>query len=124
MGWPPQVGEFLPRASEAYGVREKLAQYCLNPEHPVGGPKAAGFALILGITLDSIDHLATEIREGVQRQPVAIVTDNEPYGVKCVVDIPIAGIGSYSGRTVKVRTVWELAAPPLPPRLISAFPKG
>lgn len=124
MGWPPQVGEFLPRAAEAYGIGEKLALYCLNPEHRVGGPKAMGFALMLGITMNSIDYLEAEIRMGVKRHPIVSVTDNEPYGVKCVVDFPLRGIGSYSRRVAKVRTVWELVAPPVPPRLISAFPKG
>lgn len=124
MTWPPEVGQHLPRAAEAYGVREKLARYCLNPDHRVDGPKAAGFALILGITLDSIDYLDAAIRRETRQHPIVIVTNNEPYGVKCVVDFPLRGIGSYSGRTANVRTVWELAAPPLPPRLISAFPKG
>lgn len=47
MGWPPQVGELLPRAEEAIGVRYKLATYSLDPFHEDGGPKAKGFAQIL-----------------------------------------------------------------------------
>jgi hypothetical protein len=123
MGWPPQVGELLPRAEHAFGVREKLASYCLNMEHDKGGPKARGFAAILGITHDSIDYLEAEIRAGIQRHPIKAVADNHPYGWKCVVEFPLHGVGSYSERVVNLRTVWELAAPHLPPRLVNAFPR-
>jgi mannose-6-phosphate isomerase-like protein (cupin superfamily) len=56
MSWPPKVGEMLPQAAQAIGVREKLATYTLDAEHEVAGPKARAFALILGITLKDIDH--------------------------------------------------------------------
>jgi hypothetical protein len=104
-------------------VREKLASYSLRLDHQVGGPKARGFAMILGITLETIDYLDSEIRLAAQRRPVQVVVDNEPYGWKCVIDFPLKGIGSYSGRVAKVRTVWELTSPFLPPRLVNAFLK-
>jgi hypothetical protein len=123
MGWPPQVGELLPRGEQAFGVREKLASYSLNLDHHAGGPKARGFAVILGITLETIDYLEVEIRLAVLRRPIAAVVDNGPYGWKCVIDFPLEGIGSYSGRVAKVRTVWELTSPDHPPRLVNAFLK-
>jgi hypothetical protein len=124
MEWPPQPGELLPRAEEAIGVREKLADYSLVPTHKKGGPKAHGFAVILGITIDSIDYVEAQILSGILRHPIEAVVDNRPYGWNCVVQFPIRGIGSYSERVADLRTVWELADPLLPPRLVSAFPKG
>jgi len=124
MAWPPQPGELLPRAGEAYGIREKLADYSLDPSHKRGGPKAHGFAVILGNTIDAIDYLDTQILLGIQRHPIEAVAENRPYGWNCVVEFPLRGIGSYSERWVDLRTVWEVADPQLPPRLISAFLQG
>jgi hypothetical protein len=42
---PPQIGELLPRAEDAYGVREKLLNYSLKSGHPRG--KAEAFARVL-----------------------------------------------------------------------------
>jgi hypothetical protein len=61
MAWPPKVGQVLPRAENAFGVREKLADYSLNRDHKDGGPKARGFELILGITISDLEHLAQAI---------------------------------------------------------------
>ena len=123
MGWPPEVGELLPRAEAAFGIREKLAGYSLDPMHHRGGPKARGFAAILGITVESINHVEIEIRLGILRTPIKAVVDNQPYGWNCVVEFPLQGVGGYSERVANLRTIWELPAPSLPPRLINAFPK-
>jgi hypothetical protein len=123
MDWPPKAGELLPRPQEAFGIREKLRSYSLNLSHRTGWPKAQGFALILGITLDSIDYLEEGIKDGIRHHPVQAVIDNEPYGWKCVVEFPLRGYASYSDRTADVRTVWELATSQMPPRLINAIPR-
>lgn len=65
MTWPPKAGEPLPWAAEAIGVRRKLVGYSLNSTHEDGGPKARGFELILGITVDDVDHLESAIRIGI-----------------------------------------------------------
>ncbi|HET8813900.1 MAG TPA: hypothetical protein VFM51_02970 [Solirubrobacterales bacterium] len=122
MEWPPRVGELLPRADEAIGVREKLATYSLDQHHRHGGPKARGFALILGITLESIDHLEGEIRRGVVCSPVTAVL-HESSAVKCVVEFPIRGLGAYERRIVNLRTVWRFSQASAPPRLLTAFLK-
>jgi hypothetical protein len=117
------VGELLPRAEEAIGVRYKLATYALDMEHEVGGPKAQGFARILGITIDSIDYLESEIHAGIRDTPISSVRNNCPYGLSCVVEFPLRGVGGYEGRVVKVRTIWQFAATGTRPRLISALLK-
>lgn len=123
MGWPPRVGELLPRAEEAFGVREKLRFYSLNLGHVDGGPKARGFALILGITIDSIDYVETEIHRGIRRAPIKTIRDNSPFGFSCVVEFPLQGLASRASRIVNLRTTWLLAGRGAPPRLTSAYLK-
>jgi hypothetical protein len=123
MTWPPRVGEPLPRAEDAFGVRAKLAGYSLDVTNLVGGPKARGFVQILGITISDIDYLEEAIRAGICTQLVSEVRDNSPYGINCVVEVPVRGIGTKSTRIINVRTVWTLKARKAQPRLVSAFPR-
>jgi hypothetical protein len=123
MGWPPKVGELLPRAEEAVGVREKLAGYSLNRGHKDGGAKARGFEQILGITLESISYLEAQIHLGIRQMPMSSVRKNEPYGINCVVEFPLQGIGDLSDRSVNLRTIWLVRADGMPPRLLSALLK-
>jgi hypothetical protein len=122
MGWPPRPGELLPRAEEAYGIREKLAGYSLDRNHPVGGPKARGFLKVLGISMASIEYLEAEIRAGILRAPITTTRKNPHDGINCVVEFPIRGVGTRSEIVVKLRTVWLLRHD-FPPRLISAYLK-
>jgi hypothetical protein len=121
--WPPRVGELLPRAAEAIGVRRKLAMYSLDLDHRRGGPKARGFALILGIAAEDIDYLEGAIQTGILTVPVGSVRDNPPWGVNCVVIVPVRGRGERDVRVVGVRTTWLLTGTDDPPRMTNAFPK-
>jgi hypothetical protein len=121
--WPPQVGGLLPRASEAFGVHDKLARYSLDLTNQVGGPKAKGFERILGITIDAIDHLETQILARICDTPVSVARDNLSRGLNCVVDMPIRGIEAKAHRVCNVRTAWTFDHPDSPPRLVSAYPK-
>lgn len=120
---PPTVGQPLPGAAEAFGVRCKLETYSLDLAHNVGGPKALGFKLILGITIDAIDHLEGQIMARILDTPVSEIRDNPPYGVNCVVDIQVQGIGAQADRVIDVRTAWLISIAGDPPRLVSAYPK-
>ena len=102
---------------------QKLATYVLNSCHPKGGPKARGFADILEITLEDVDYLDVQIREGVLRTPISAVRQNPPYGINCVVEISVRGLGAKSDRIASVRTVWVIANPDTPPRLVTAYIK-
>jgi hypothetical protein len=123
MGWPPQVGELLPHAEEATGVRVKLLTYSLDLSHEVGGAKARGFARLLGITLESMDYLEAELHRAVREVPISSVRRNRGGGLNCVIEFPLRGKGAFADRIVNVKTVWESAAPCRPPRLVTAFPR-
>jgi hypothetical protein len=121
MPWSPIAGELLPRGAEAVGVRRKLATYVLNRGHQDGGPKARGFERLLGITIDDVDHLEAQIMRGILQTPTSAVRYNPPYGVNCVVEVPVRGIGSKCHHAANVRTVWEFADANAAPRLVSAY---
>lgn len=119
----PIVGEVLPRATEAIGVRYKLETYSLDLTHKRGGPKARGFERILGITAEAIEYLETQILIRILDTPIREIRDNAPYGIKCTIDIQIPGIGAKADRVATVRTVWAFDRPGAPPRLVNAFLK-
>jgi len=120
---PPTVGELLPCGEAAVGVHRKLATYSLNPTSEDGGPKASGFARILGITIEDIDYLQGAIQTGVLVVPISSVRDKSPWGMNCVVTVPVRGLGKKDDRVVNVRTAWRLAGPGAPPQLASAYCK-
>ena len=120
----PSVGELLPRAAEAFGVRYKLQTYSLDPTHEYGGPKARGFERILGIAIEAIDYLEAQIAARILETPICAVRHNEPYGIKCTVDISVRGIGAKANRSAYVRTVWAFDHPGNPPRLVTAYPRA
>jgi hypothetical protein len=119
---PPCVGGLVPGAAEAFGVRYKLETYSLDIDHKSGGPKALGFELVLGITIDAIDYLEAQILARTLDTPISEIRDNAPYGVNCVVVMPIRGIGAKADRVADVLTSWEVKDATTPPRLVTAFP--
>lgn len=120
---PPRIGQPLPGAVEAVGVREKLVGYSLDLTHEIGGPKARGFEAILGITVADVDYLERTLLVGIVTAPVVEVRANAPYGLLCVVAVPVRGLRDKHKRMADVRTVWEIAVAGQPPRLVSAFLK-
>ena len=113
----------MPHVDQAFGIEDKLRRYSLAPHHERNRGKANGFAVRLGIELDSIDYLEAEIRTGVSRVPICSVRPNPPYGLNCVVDFEITGRGNYSGRQARLRTIWELVDGQSRLRLINALLK-
>lgn len=104
-------------------MRYKLATYSLALDHAEGGPKARGFALILGISLASIDYLETVIKAEILKTLITATRSNPPHGINCVVEFPIEGIGKRTGIVVTLRTVWLVSEVEAAPRLLSALLK-
>jgi hypothetical protein len=121
MTWPPKVGEPLPRAGEATGVREKLIDYSLNTAHKRGRTKARGFERILGITIKDIDYLEATIREGILVMPVRSMRIRASCYFQCEVRVPIRGLGERRVRTVEAVTAWEFAHSSAAPRITTAY---
>ena len=124
MPWPPATGVPLPSADRAFGIRENLADYCLNADHEIGGAKAQRFRQVLGIDIADVEYLTEAFRAGVLATPLSEVRDNAPFGVLCEVRIVVAGLHEQSERVCVVTTAWELTSAQDGPRLVTAYVEG
>ncbi|MEX3655692.1 MULTISPECIES: DUF6883 domain-containing protein [Mycolicibacterium] len=98
-------------------VRDKLERYLLNPDHPVGGPKAAWFEQALGFTRENAPDLAKQI---VFNESKAVETGVTQYGTKYNQVIPITG---PNGKTIDVVFAWIRNDDGVV-RLVTAIPTG
>jgi hypothetical protein len=122
--WPPLIGKPLPFADEAFGIAEKLAAYCLNLNHEVGGHKARRFQRLLGIGASDVVYLADVLQRDVLNAPITDIRDNTPFGLLCEVRIPVAGLGDRRSSVFNVVTSWELRHAKDAPRLVTAYIDG
>lgn len=79
----------------------KVQEYLLNPDHPIGGAKAR-FLLAIGYSRLHYEQLIADL---IQHGHSGNVTEEKPslYGVKFVVDGPLQ---APNGREYPIRTVW------------------
>ncbi len=106
----PRVGEPLPQASAAYIEPEKLVDYALDPQHPVGRHKAAVFRQALDIERDDWKHLRDRILDALPDHLVTGVRepDDEHGAYTWEVLVPIQGLGTRAERRLLVITAWEM----------------
>jgi hypothetical protein len=107
----------LPQADLAIIDRQKLTDYALSPEHPVGRFKAVFFAKI-GFTIRNWKQLDLELRRLVRQTP-AELDDMTRFGQKYVVRGKIVG---SRGRTAEILTVWIILKGEQIPRLVTLYP--
>ncbi|MFD1467802.1 DUF6883 domain-containing protein [Hymenobacter caeli] len=84
----------------------KVQDYLLNPDHPIGGAKAR-FFLGIGYSREHYEQLIADLIEHGHTRPVTEEKDS-PYGVKFVVDGPLL---APNGREYPLRTVWMEQSP-------------
>ena len=108
----------LPNADKAIVEIEKLRDYSLNPNHPVGKHKARVFKAALGITLRNAEWLRDRALE-------IAVSDNAKsgaasvFGEKFVID----SVLEHEGRSAVVRFSWIVEFGTDFPRLTSCYVK-
>jgi hypothetical protein len=107
----------LPHIKEAVIPQNKIENYLLNPEHPIGSGKAKFFAHF-GFRRENWQVLADALRKHAQENPVANST-SDVDGVVYVVEGPLE---APLGRRPRLRTVWLAETGGLAPRFISAYP--
>ncbi len=108
----------LPNAKHAFVPMEKLVDYVLNPEHPVGKHKAAVFEVVLGITVVDADYLRDTILEAVLTQE-AIPTKLDEFGQRYQMEFEV----ERNGRSATILTSWILEHSEHSPRLTSCYIK-
>jgi hypothetical protein len=108
----------LPNAEFAFIPLEKLVDYALNPNHPVGKHKAAVFEAVLGITIMDTEFLRTKILEAVQTAE-AIQTRKDDFGQRYQVEFEL----ERNGCRAIILTAWILEPLEFSPRLTSCYIK-
>ena len=106
----------LPNGDRAIVDLNKLAEYCLNPEHPRGRHKARVFAATLGMTAENADLLQEALLLAARTQP-SVMAEGDDFGQRYVIDFPLDG---PTGRA-DVRSAWIIRADEDFPRLTSCY---
>ena len=106
----------LPYPEQTIVHIEKLAAYCLNPEHPSGKHKARVFKAVLNLGIEDAETLRTTLLDVVHRE-IAIPTKRNAYGQKYVIDFEM----SHSGRTSEIRSVWIVRDDENFPRFVTCY---
>ena len=107
----------IPDADLAYVPPQKLHDYLLDEEHPVGGSKAK-FLRELGFDPNVASALERELLKLVQTSDSFSVKAS-PFGTKYVVS---GTITAPSGQSANLTTVWIVEAADPRPRLVTAYP--
>jgi hypothetical protein len=90
----------LPRIKEAIIPQNKVENYLLNPEHPIGSGKAK-FFVHFGFRRENWEALANALHKHAQENPIA----NSMSDVDGVVYVVDGLLETPSGRSPRVRTV-------------------
>jgi hypothetical protein len=106
----------LPNPHKAVVEIEKLRDYSLNPNHPVGGHKARVFRAALGLTLSQAAWLRERALE-IAVTGDAVAGSSSIFGDKYVIDAWI----NYKGMTALVRFSWIIEFGTDFPRLTSCY---
>ena len=106
----------LPNPDKAIINIDKLAGYCLNPEHQDGQHKARVFKSALNLGIEDVEVLRTALLKAVRDQ-MAIPTKRNAYGQKYIIDFKM----NHSGKTAKVRSAWIVRNDENFPRLVTCY---
>lgn len=107
----------LPNSEHAVITPEKLVEYLLNTEHKRGGTKARLLAQF-GYRANNWRQLDSDIRQYHFNTEVDVVRQTM-YGIRYEIRAPLQ---TPSGRTLGVRTIWQIDEGTDFPRLITLFP--
>ena len=106
----------LPNGDQAIVAIEKLRDYCLASDHPVGGHKARVFASVLGLTATDADTLRQALLRAARTEDT-IVGRHDGYGQRYTVDFAITtAVG-----TTTVRSSWIIRTGETTSRLTSCY---
>lgn len=108
----------LPNSSRAFIAIEKLADYCLNPFHPVGKDKAVVFESALGLTDRDANFLKKAILDAISESRATLGKEDQ-YGKRYTVDVKIRNLN----KEATVRTGWIIRKDEDFPRLTTCYVK-
>lgn len=108
----------LPNADRAIIAEDKLRDYLLNVDHEHGGSKARLF-VSMGYCAAGWEHFQRDIR--TQHLSVDVLREADTvYGRQYAISAPICG---PNGKTVNLRSIWQIDFGKEVPRLITMYPE-
>lgn len=113
MGWPPKVGDALPRAAECWYEQAKLLSWVLN-----SGGHGPEWGRVFQVTVADHELVWAALAEAAIGAKIVEVRDREPNGIACGVEAEVR-IGE---RSAMVTMSWHFADADAAPRLATAYP--
>ena len=107
----------LPNSGSVRIEKQKIVEYLLNPTHRYGASKARFFGQF-GFGLENWETLAAALRDHA-RMSHEVLRRETPFGPRFEVD---GVLETPSGERPRVRSVWQMDAGDVSPRLITAYP--
>lgn len=101
----------------AHVPKEKLVDYALNPEHPIGKEKAKAFRMALGYTQENSEELREKVLELFNEEKL-VLKDEDQYGKRYEQIMEITG---PNGKTANVLTAWISENESSEPRLTTLY---
>jgi hypothetical protein len=96
--------------------KEKVDEYCLNPEHPLGVHKARVFKAALGIDRTTAEQLRLLLRDSVRLEDAVFIRE-DIFGKHYRIDHEVSGL---KGKEI-LRSFWIVEGEGQPPRFISCY---
>lgn len=106
----------LPNAEHAFIDVRKLADYCLDPTHPVGRHKSIVFRSALGFAADDADTLHELLLRAALAYDASLGRFDE-FGQRYIVDFPV----STTVGSAVLRSAWIVRSEEDFPRLTTCF---
>ena len=111
--------ENLPNVYKVRVDQNKVKNYALNPNHPIGKDKAKVFESSLGYNQSNADQLINQIQSKLPNSK-AILGIKDQFGQRYTVDIVVTG---PNGNSAVVRTGWILEPETEVPRMTTIYVK-
>lgn len=106
----------LPNGDRVVFDPEKVADYVLNPDHPVGRHKARVFLSALGLTRQDAAFLEAALAVAARTEE-STLERTDVYGSHYSIESVVA----FNARSAMVRSLWVVRAGEDFPRFVSAF---
>lgn len=113
MGWPPQVGERLPRAADCWYQPIKLTGWILN-----AGGHGPEWERVFQVAAADRERVWAALAAAAVDSTIVEVRDRGADGIVC----GVRGKVTIGDRSTMVTMSWHYAAPDSAPRLATAYP--
>lgn len=106
----------LPNGTQAFVSIDKLRDYCLNPNHPIGKHKAAIFKKYLDYGQMHAEILKNQILQAIEKEE-CIPRESDEFGLRFEVKVKISNLD----RAAIVVTAWIIRWDENFPRLTTCY---